>query len=166
VIIRRACAALAALCVLMANAASAREVRYPASGDPAVVLQVPDDWTDKPDTEGNQIVVSADRSTSFVLSQGTSKGPLDDFAKVLLQMANAAPTMNVEATTISGQAGFVLESTMKAPQGTPLQLQMAIVRVGERGYLMCTKMERQSNLPEQRQLADTVMKSVRVVGAP
>jgi hypothetical protein len=41
---------------------------------------------------------------------------------------------------------------------------MAIVRVGEKGYLMCTRMERQSNVPEQRQLADTVMKSVKIVG--
>jgi hypothetical protein len=157
-------AALAALCVLLANEATAREVRHPVSGEPAIVLQVPDDWTDKPDSDGNQIVVSADHSTSFVLSQGTSKGSLDDFAKALLHMANAAPTMNVETTSISGQAGFILESTMKAPQGTPLQLQMAIVRVGEKGYLMCTRMERQSNVPEQRQLADTVMKSVKIVG--
>lgn len=158
-------AALAALSLAFAAEADARELRYPAKGDPAIILQVPDDWTDKPDGDGNWLVVSADHTTSFVMSQGTSKGPLDDAAKAMLHMANATPPMNVEPTSVSGQAGFAIESTMKTAGGTPLQLKMIIVRLGERGYMLCTKFERETNSPEQHKLADAVLQSMKIVGA-
>jgi hypothetical protein len=45
-------------------------------------------------------------------------------------------------------------------------VKLTIVRIGDRGYGSVLKFELTANSPEQRQLADTVMQSVRIVGAP
>jgi hypothetical protein len=151
------------LCVAMAPEAAARELRHPARGTPAFTVQVPDDWTHEVDTDDNLIAVSQDRSTSVVVSFGTYTGSLEDVAKMMLQVAIATAPTGTTPASISGLSGFSLESTMK---NGLLQLKLTIVRIGERGYGTAAKIEKVGNSPEQRQLADTVMQSVRIVGAP
>ena len=154
------------LCVAIAAEAAARELRHPARGAPAFTVQVPDNWTHDVDADDNLVAVSPDRSTSVVFSLGTYSGSLDSAAKKMLEVADAtAPTGKMPAS-ISGQSGFSFESTMKNGKGQLLQLKLTIVRIGARGYGSAAKIEILGTSPEQRQLADTVMQSVQIVGAP
>jgi len=154
------------LCVAIATEAAARELRHPARGTPAFTVQVPDDWTHEVDTDNNLIAVSQDRSTSVVFSFGTYAGSLEDAAKMMLQVANATAPTGTTPASISGLSGSSFESTMKNGKGQLLQLKLTIMRIGARSYGSAAKIEIVGNSPEQRQLADTVMQSVRIVGAP
>jgi hypothetical protein len=70
------------------------------------------------------------------------------------------------SASLSGLPGFSFDSTSKNSEGQPLQVKLTIVRVSSRVYGSVLKFELASNSPEQRQLADAVMQSVRIVGAP
>lgn len=153
------------LCVAIATEAAARELRHPARGTPAFTVQVPDDWTHEVDADNNLIAVSQDRSTSVVFSFGTHTGSLEDVAKMMLQVANATAPTGTTPASISGLSGISFESMMSG-KGQLLQLKVTIVRIGARGFGTAAKIEIVGNAPEQRQLADTVMQSVRIVGAP
>jgi len=156
--------ALAALGLVFADAAEARELRHPARGTPAFTVQVPDDWPHEVDPDNNLIVTSADTSTSFVFTWGNFTGDLENAAKLMLKVANATPPTGKAATSISGQAGFSFDSTMTTTNPR-LQLKLTIVRVGAKGFGSCTKLEREGNAPQQRQRAEAVMQSVAIVGA-
>ena len=157
--------AIAALCFAFAGEAAAREIRHPARGTPAFVVQVPDDWTNEVDPDRNLILASPDSSTAFSLTLGSFSGDLEDAAKGMLNVAKATPPTNKTPTSISGQAGFLFESTMKTDNGAMLRLNMAIVRVREKGFMSCTQLQHENATARKRQLADGVMRSVRIVGA-
>jgi hypothetical protein len=153
------------LCVAIAAEVAARELRHPGPGTPAFTVQVPDNWTHQV-TDDNLFVVSPDKTMSIVVSFWTHIGSLEEAAKIMLEGGGAtAPTGKMPAS-ISGLPGFTFDSTSKNGKGQPLQVKLTIVQVGGRVYGSVTKFELTSNSPEQRQLADTVMQSVRIVGAP
>ena len=153
------------VCVAIAAAASARELRHPAGGVPAFTVQVPDDWTHSVGTDNALVAVSQDRSTSIVLSFGADSGSLEDFTRAMFLTAGAAAPADKTPATISGLSGFSFESTMKNGKGELLQLKLTIVRIGERRHGSATVLQQAGNSPEQRQLAENVMRSVQIIGA-
>jgi hypothetical protein len=153
------------LCVAIAAAASARELRHPARGVPAFTMQLPDDWTYSVGTDNALVAVSQDRSTSIVLSFGADRGSLEDFAREMFLVAGAAAPADTTPASISGLSGFSLESTMKNGKGELLQLKLTIVRIGERRHGSATMLQHAGNSPEQRQSAENVMRSVQIIGA-
>jgi hypothetical protein len=153
------------LCVAIAAEASARELRHPASGAPAFTVQVPDNWTHQV-TDDNLIAVSQDKTMSIVVAFWTHTGSLEEAAKIMLEGGGAtAPTGKMPAS-LSGLPGFSFDSTSKSGKGQPLQVKLTIVRIGDGGYGSVLKFDLTGNSPEQRQLADTVVQSVRILGAP
>ena len=153
------------LCVAIAAEAAARELRYPGPGTPAFIVQVPDDWTHQT-TDDNLIAVSRDKTTSVVVAFWTHTGSLEEAARIMLEGGGAtAPTGQMPAS-ISGLSGFSFDSTSKSSTGRPLQVKLTIVRLTDRVYGSAIRFELASNSAEQRQLTDTVMQSIRIVGAP
>jgi hypothetical protein len=158
--------ALVALGLAVAGDAAARELRHPTRGTPAFTVQVPDEWEHEVDPDNNLIATSADSSTSFVFTWGSFSGELEDAASLMLRTANATPPTGKAPAAISGVPGFSFDSTMKIGSNPRLQLKMMIVRVGAKGFGSCTKQEIENNTPQQRQRADAVMRSVKIVEAP
>lgn len=152
------------LCGAIAPEAGARELRHPGPGTPAFILQVPDDWTHQV-TDDNLIAVSRDKTTSIVVSFWTHTGPLEDAARIMLEGGGAAAPTGKTPATISGLSGFSFDSTSKSSTGRPLQVKLTIVRLNERVYGSVIKFELAGNSSAQRQLADTVTQSVRIVVA-
>ena len=153
------------VCVAIAAAASARELRHPARGVPAFTVQVPDDWTYSVGTDNALVAVSQDRSTSIVLSFGADSGSLEDATRTMFLAAGVAVPADKIPASISGLSGFSFESTMNNGKGELLQLKLTIVRIGERRHGTATVLQLASNSPEQRQFAENVMRSVQIVGA-
>ena len=54
---------------------------------------------------------------------------------------------------------------MKNGKGELLQLKFTIVRIGERRHGSATMLQHAGNSPEQRQLAESVIRSVQIIGA-
>jgi hypothetical protein len=153
------------LCVATAAGAAARELRHPGPGVPAFTVQVPDNWTHQV-TDDNLIALSQDKTMSIVVAFWTHTGSPEEAARMMLEGGGAtAPTGKMSAS-LSGLPGFSFDSTSKSSKGQPLQVKLMIVRVSSRVYGSVLKFELASNSPEQRQLADTVMQSVRIVGTP
>lgn len=153
-------------CVAVVTDAEARELRHPARGNPAFTVQVPDDWTHEVDPDNNLIVVAKDSATSFVFTLGALHEKLELAAARILKAANATPPTGKMPASISGQQGFSFDSTMTTPNNPMLLLQMTIVRIGAKGFGSATKLQVHTNTAEQRQLAETVRQSIRIVGAP
>ena len=153
------------LCVAMAAEAAARELRHPGPGVPAFTVQVPDNWAHQV-TDDNLVVVSEDRTMSIVVAFWTHAGSLEEAAKTMLEGGGATAPTGKTPASISGLPGFSFDSTAKSSKEQPLQVKLTVVRVGTRVCGSVTKFELASNSPEQRQLADTVMQSVRIIGAP
>ncbi len=157
--------ALAALSLAFAEDAGAREIRNPERGNPAFVAEIPDNWKDEIDPDHNMVVSSADESASFVFTRGGFSGPLEGAAKMILRIGGATPPVNGRATTVSGLSGFIYDSTIKVGNEPPIVLKMTIVRVRESGFMSCTQMWRANATARQRQIADKVMQSVKIIGA-
>lgn len=150
------------LCVAIAAEAAARELRHPGPGTPAFTLQVPDNWTHQA-TDDNLIAVSQDKTTSIVVAFWTHTGALEEAARIMLEGGGATTPTGKTPATISGLSGFSFDSTSKSSTGRPLQVKLTIVRLNDRVYGSVIKFELATNSPEQRQLADTVMQSARIV---
>ena len=153
------------LCVAIAAESSARELRYPGPGTPAFTVQIPDDWTHV--VTGDYLaVVSQDKSTSIVVTFWTHTGSFEEAAKTMLEGGGATEPTGKMPASLSGLPGFSFDSTSKSSGGAPLQVKLTIVRLNDRVYGSTIRFELASNSPEQRQRADTVMQSIRIVGAP
>lgn len=75
---------------LFATAASAGEMRFPATGSPAVIVKVPDGWSAK-EADGKFQAVSADGATTVAIAIVPYTGSLDMLANETLAAAGIAP---------------------------------------------------------------------------
>ncbi|HEX4860069.1 MAG TPA: hypothetical protein VFV07_02455 [Rhizomicrobium sp.] len=85
---------------LFATAASAGEVRFPATGSPAVTVKVPDGWSAK-EVGGKFQAVSADGATTATIAIVPYAGTLDALAAETLGIAGVAPPTEGDRHAIS-----------------------------------------------------------------
>jgi hypothetical protein len=72
-----------------AGAAEARQLRWPETGTPAITVEIPDEWTSKPDTRGvNLLLISPTGNVSFSIYLGKVAAAPDS----LSQLAAAVKT--------------------------------------------------------------------------
>lgn len=110
---------------------SAKDVRHPATGTPAYVFPVPDDWTTQDGGSDNLLVMDAKRSAVLVILVVPSDEPLDKIAKEALEVAHAAPATRKEPAAISSCAGFTWFTTLQNATGLTLSLEMTIVKIDD-----------------------------------
>jgi hypothetical protein len=81
--------------MLVATAAAAGEMRYPASGTPAVTVTLPDGWSAK-EAEGKLLAETADGTTTLSIAIVPYTGSLDALATESLAAAGVAtaPTLD------------------------------------------------------------------------
>ncbi len=117
-----------ALLLLAPLSTLAKDVRFPEKTLPAFTFVLPDDWTAEPDTSGNLIMRSPNRTTSLVIFTGESAEEVEAIAKEALSVAKTGATPRKEPAEISGCKGFTYFTTMTNPAGVHLNLEMTIVR--------------------------------------
>lgn len=162
--IRLALATALALLVLE-QAGAARDLRHPTSGDPALTVSVPDDWSSTDDRVGNLLLHSADRSMGFSLTVTTGGEPLDKIAADAMEVAHATPPTGKAPFSISGYAGFSYDSTLTNASGTRLILKIFMVRIDADHIASCTRIEGPDVSPDQHALTERIVASLRVIGA-
>jgi hypothetical protein len=147
--------------------AVAKDVRFPATGNPAFSLRIPDDWTTDEGDDDSLLVASGDRSMAFTLLLETSDKPwdddaLDEIATVALRVAKASPPKRKEAASISGFPGFSYPSATTNDAGDVVRLTLYIIRIDKTHLALFNRIEAADNSPAQRKIADTVLRSMTI----
>ena len=149
--------------VLLPVAAFARDLRHPASGEPAFTMTVPDDWTAVTIDGGKSLgVTSADRRIGFAFTVATTDQSLEEIAKSALTAAKATQ-LEAKPTSISGFAGRAYSWTYLNASGIKLHTTMILVKLDGKWLVSCTSLEVDGNSPADHQLADKVMQSVTLI---
>jgi hypothetical protein len=148
---------------LLPPAAIARDIRHPASGDPAFTMTVPDDWTAVTVDGGRSLsITSADRRIGFALTIATSDKSLEEIAQSAVK-ATKGTQLEARPTSISGLAGRSYSWTYSNAGGLTLHTAMTLVQLDGKVLASCTKLELDGNSLAEHQLADAAMQSVKLV---
>ena len=106
-----------AICaLLLATSASAGEMRYPATGAPAVTFAVPDGWSAK-EADGKLQAVSADGSATVTMAIVAWTGSMEALADETLKAAHIDPPIDKTAVSIAGVHGFMFHAQQKDAGG-------------------------------------------------
>jgi len=148
--------------------AVAKDVRFPATGNPAFSLRIPDDWTTDEGDDDSLLVASGDRSMAFTLLLETSDKPwdddaLDEIATVALKVAKASPPKRKDATAISGFQGFSYPSATTNDAGDVVRLTLYIIRIDKTHLALFNRIEAADNSPTQRKIAEAVLRSMTII---
>lgn len=150
-----------------AQPAVAKDVRFPAAGNPAFSLRIPDDWTTEEGDDDSLLVASGDHSMAFTLLLETSDKPwdddaLDEIATVALRVAKASPPKRKEAASISGFPGFSYPSATTNDAGEVVRLTLYIIRIDKTHLALFNRIEAADNSPAQRKIAEAVLRSMTI----
>jgi hypothetical protein len=148
---------------LLASPSLARDMRHPASGEPAISVSFPDNWTANTVDNGSTLsVVDPDHRIGFSLTVAPAHGDtIDDIARHLLQGTNG--TLNgKQKVLLSGYAGETYTWSYMNAHRIKLNVTTTMVMVGDK-VASCSKMEVDTNAPAYREVAETVMQSIKIV---
>ncbi len=121
-------AAACAVFLLASASARAESIRFPETGTPAFVITTPDGWTHQPDGDGNMLLISGNKTSSYALTIGSYDGTLDDLATGAMKTAGAKPPQTMGPTSISGFRGYMYDSDMVNPSGVHVNVHMVAVK--------------------------------------
>jgi hypothetical protein len=153
---------LAAIGLAFASASLARDMRHPATGEPAFTFTFPDDWAAQTIENGTMLsIVSPDHRVGFTLGIAAANGDsLDEIAKSAVDDTKGTLLKTKEAS-LSSYQGATYVWTYVNPHGNKLRVTMIMVKVGAI-VASCGKLEIVTNSAPQQELADTIMKSVKI----
>ncbi len=107
--------------------AQTRTVRHPATGSPAIMVDMPSDWTDSIDTSDNLIIASANRQVAFSITVATEAKSAEAVASEALQLAGAQGITPQGAGAITPYAGSFFTGTLSM-SGQALKLRCVVVK--------------------------------------
>ncbi len=152
--------------LLSSNLADAKTVRFPEAGDPAFVLDMPDDWSAKLDEDGNMIVGAADHSSGFSFSIIEYSDSLDSAATLILKAAGAQAPSSGGSHSISGYPGSDYASTMKNDSGVNLNVHMVIVRLDANHIATATLIADVDATSDEMRAAEAVLSNAFLTHKP
>jgi hypothetical protein len=141
----------------------ARDVRHPASGEPAIALSIPDDWEAAPVDDGSTFsILSADRRIAFALTVAAPRAEsIEAIAQSMLRDMKGT-LRGKQETSLSGYAGETYSWSYVTPHDVKLVVTTTLVKVGD-NVATCSKMEVDGNSAAHRELAETVRQSARIL---
>jgi len=153
--------ALLALCFTVS--AQAGDVRFPATGFPAITYSMPADWTATPDDSGNMILVSGDHTSAISISVVAGGQSLDDMATAAMQVAKASAPRRGEPISVSGVDGFTYYSTMTNDSGVSLNVRMMAMKPDAHHFVTFSLLNPTDATPEQVSAGNAVMSSIKIL---
>jgi len=107
--------------LLAAGAAGADEMRYPATGVPAVTFKVPDGWSAK-EADGKLQAASADGSATVTIAIVPFAGDMEELAEQALYAASADRPTDKRGVIVAGVDGYMFHSQQKGAGGAVRQV--------------------------------------------
>jgi len=154
----------AALAVaLLTSSGQARDMRQPESGEPAIGVSFPDDWTASTVAEGTTLsVLNPDHRIGFSLTVAPSRGQsIEDILQSMVKGTHGTLEAKQKAS-LSGHAGETYSWTYSNAHGIKLHVTTTMVKTGDT-VVSCSKMEVDGNPADHHELAETVMQSIRII---
>jgi len=160
---------LLAAAVPAAAAEPLREIRHPASGQPAFRCLVPENWTSQVDAGGNLLLANRGRTANFSLAFTPSPRPreaLDELAKELLDTAVTSPWDSREPAEISGYRGFKYAARVRAPNGVVVRAEVVLVAVGDQQIAVSSLLLAERVSPADEGTARLVHAAIHIAPGP
>lgn len=149
--------------MLLPATVSARDLRHPASGEPAFVITVPDDWAAVTLDAGKSLsITSADRRIGFALTIATTDQSPEEIVKSAVK-ASKGTQLETKPTSISGIAGQSYSWIYVNAGGIKLHATMILIQLDGKWLASCTGLEVDGNSPADHQRAETAMQSVKLI---
>jgi hypothetical protein len=150
-----------------AAVATAKELRFPETGDVAFVLAVPDNW-EVSRVGQNLLLKGPKRSSSVALAaiqnKEQAKAPEDDLANAIFKASNAEPFSKHEPAEIGGVKAEAYFSKTTNTKNLNVLFKLMIVKVAQT-YVVTETIITLSDLgAEQQQSLDAVVKGIRLTG--
>jgi len=154
--------AVLALAVL-ASPGVARDMRQPASGEPAIGVSFPDDWTASTVAEGTTLSgINPDRRIGFSLTVAPSRGQsIEEILQSMVKGTHGTLEAKQKAS-LSGHAGETYSWTYSNAHGIKLHVTTTMVKMGDT-VVSCSKMEVDGNPADHREQAEAVMQSLKII---
>jgi hypothetical protein len=148
---------------LLATPGLARDMRHPAAGEPALTVSFPDDWTANTVADGSTLsIVNPDHRIGFSLTVTTSGGDsIDDILRSMVK-GTKGTMIDKQNASLSGHAGETYIWTYTNAHDIKLRVTATIVKLGGQ-VASCSKIEIDNNSAAHRELAETVMQSIRII---
>ncbi len=162
----RGLAVVAALAfAFCAATASARVLRQPETGDPALEVEIPDDWIASKDKSANLIVRSADSSAAFALNVLTNSRPLDVLARAVFAAQKISQVPDSRPGSIAGHAGLSYDWTVATPGKSTVHMTLTLVQIDPTHVANATKVLADISSAETRQIANWIAQDLRIAAA-
>ena len=118
---------LAALALSVVGIAEAQVIRHPASGSPAIEVDLPADWTSTIDDSDNLIITSANKTVAYSITVAPESRSTAEIAKESMEMAGGEEIADQGAGVITPYAGSLFTGILPI-SGMRLKLRVIIVK--------------------------------------
>lgn len=142
--------------------AQARTVRHPATGSPAITVDLPDGWTDTIDTSNNLIISSANRHVAFSITVAAEQKSAEAVAREALELAGAQGVTPQGAGAITPYAGSFFTGTLPM-SGMALKLRCVVVKPDADHFVAVTLVSNPAATTASQGEAALVFSNMRVV---
>jgi hypothetical protein len=150
-----------------AAVATAKELRFPETGDVAFVLAVPDNW-EVSRVGQNLLLKGPKRSSSVALAviqnKEQAKEPEDDLANAIFKASNAEPFSKHEPAEIGGVKAEAYFSKTTNTKNLNVLFKLMVVKVAQTYVVTETIITLSDLSAEQQQSLDAVVKGIRLTG--
>lgn len=145
--------------------AQTRTVRHPATGSPALTVDLPGGWNTSIDPDNNLIIVSPETGAAFslTLTQDEPGYTLDRFAREALGVAQAYDITPAGPEMIPPFTGSLYFAKMKPDGSQALDLKMIITKVDADKIASATLISGPGTSAEEKAMGEMILKTVRVV---
>jgi hypothetical protein len=160
---------LAVVALSCANTGWAENARLPAEGTPALSVDLPPDWHQKPvDEYGNLDIMHADRHVGIRLAVNEGafdKVRLRDMAAIQIKTAGFPPYSRTEPGSVSGHAGEAFVGSGANGKGVGLDYRIVWVKVSSTHGIMVARLAATGASPKELEALDAMVNSVRLIVA-
>lgn len=155
---------LLCLSVTAVRSADSRELRLPATGQPAVTFKVPDKWIVVPEGDGVLSVLNSVPATVvFTLTVAKDARDPDAYITQELDSSDGPVPKRIGDTEIDGCRGGHYTATGKANSGTTVTFDIHVLRIDEAHLLSVTRMASDKTSKADLALGDELIKSIKVI---
>jgi hypothetical protein len=162
----RCLAAMAALALAFcAMAASARVLRHPETGDPALEVEIPDGWTTTKQGSTRLTLDSADKTVMLGLNVFPSSEPLETLAQSVFVDMKLNPIPDSRPASIAGHAGISYNLTATNSGKSRIYITLILVHIDATHVVNALIILAVGTRAETRQTATSIVQNLRIATA-
>lgn len=149
---------------LLSLPATARDLRFPETGEPAFTLLLPDNWKSSLDPNGNLQLANPESTATFSLS--LVEAPLRPEQLDVLARAIVTSWESKTPTEISGRPGYRYHAHLARPDGVKVRVEITLVVADATHVLSSSMLCVESIKPADETLARLVHAAIKLAPAP